>query len=78
MAFTPTIANSTTGVDTRKGGDTCENLTNFRRRLDGLMAVILEAGMVGTDKLLVAGRLDAQSAQLSTIQSSLATFLRTP
>ena len=44
----------------------------------GYMDVMLEAGMVGTDKLLVAGRLDAQSAQLSTIQSIIATFLRNP
>ena len=73
MAFTPTIANTTTGVDTRKGGDTCGNSITASRRLGGLIA-----GMVGTDKLLVAGRLDAQSAQLSTIQSSLATFLRNP
>ena len=33
------------------------------------MNVMLEAGLVGTDKLLLAGRLDAQSDQLSTIQS---------
>ena len=66
MAFTPTIVNSTTGVDTRKGGDTCGNLTTARRKLEELM---LEAGLVRTDKFLVAGRLDAQSAQLSTIQS---------
>ena len=78
MEFTPTIANSTTGLVMRKNSDMCGNSTTARRKLDELMDVMLEAGLVGTDKLLLAGRLDAQSDQLSTIQSIIATFLRNP